>query len=156
MENFDAVKRNLENRGFAVRAFKTGAEAAAYLDGVIDGRTVGFGGSVTLDALGLYERLGSHNRTIWHWKWEDPAAARRAAVCPAADITPALLRFTNPAVFYHHLSSGLLPAGSATSSPSGWYDDRAALPMRQSALNADRPGIFRLLRQEGRHSRRFP
>ena len=78
MENFDAVKRNLENRGFAVRAFKTGAEAAAYLDGVIDGRTVGFGGSLTLEQLGLYDALGRHNTVVWHWKQEAGPARREA------------------------------------------------------------------------------
>lgn len=77
---FDAVKKNLEARGYAVRVFATGKEAADYLDAAIDGKSVGFGGSVTLDALGLYERLGSHNRTIWHWKWEDKDAARREAM----------------------------------------------------------------------------
>ena len=39
MEDFDTVKKNLEDRGYAVRVFSTGAEAAAYLDGVIDGRS---------------------------------------------------------------------------------------------------------------------
>ena len=77
---FDAVKKNLETRGYAVRVFATGKEAADYLDAAIDGKSVGFGGSVTLDALGLYERLGSHNQTVWHWKWEDKDAARREAL----------------------------------------------------------------------------
>lgn len=77
---FDAVKKNLETRGYAVRVFATGKEAADYLDAAIDGKSVGFGGSATLDALGLYERLGSHNQTVWHWKWEDKDAARREAL----------------------------------------------------------------------------
>ena len=77
---FDAVKKNLEARGYAVRVFATGKEAADYLDAAIDGKSVGFGGSVTLDALGLYERLGSHNQTVWHRKWEDKDAARREAL----------------------------------------------------------------------------
>lgn len=77
---FDAVKKNLEARGYAVRVFATGKEAADYLDAAIDGKSVGFGGSATLDALGLYERLGSHNQTVWHWKWEDKDAARREAM----------------------------------------------------------------------------
>lgn len=77
---FDAVKKNLEARGYAVRVFATGKEAADYLDAAIDKKSVGFGGSVTLDALGLYERLGSHNQTVWHWKWEDKDAARREAL----------------------------------------------------------------------------
>ncbi len=79
MKKFDAVKQNLETRGYTVRVFPTGKEAADYLDAAIDGKSVGFGGSVTLDALGLYERLGSHNKTMWHWKWEDKDAARREA-----------------------------------------------------------------------------
>lgn len=77
---FDTVKQNLEERGYTVRVFSTGKEAADYLDAAIDGRSVGFGGSATLDALGVYERLGKHNETVWHWKWEDPAAARREAM----------------------------------------------------------------------------
>lgn len=79
MANFDAVKQNLESRGYTVRVFAAGKEAADYLDAAIDGASVGFGGSVTLDALGLYERLGAHNQVIWHWKWEDKDAARREA-----------------------------------------------------------------------------
>ena len=64
---FDTVKKNLEARGFSVRTFATAAEAAAYLNETIDGKTVGFGGSVTLQDMGLYELLGSHNEVHWHW-----------------------------------------------------------------------------------------
>ena len=64
---FDTVKKNLEDRGFSVRTFATAAEAAAYLNEAIDGKTVGFGGSVTLQDMGLYELLGSHNEVHWHW-----------------------------------------------------------------------------------------
>ena len=53
MAQFDVVKKNLENRGFAVSCFATSAEAVAYLDSQIDGKTIGFGGSMTLEALGL-------------------------------------------------------------------------------------------------------
>lgn len=75
----ETVKKNLEDRGYTVRLFPTGAEAADYLEDTVAGKTVGFGGSVTLDALGLYERLGKRCKTIWHWKWEDASAARREA-----------------------------------------------------------------------------
>ena len=64
---FDTVKQNLETRGFSVRTFATAAEAAAYLNEAIDGKTVGFGGSVTLKDMGIYELLGSHNEVHWHW-----------------------------------------------------------------------------------------
>lgn len=63
---FDTVKRNLEHRGFQVSVFASGAEAASYLNGCIDGKTVGFGGSVTLRDLGLYDQLKSHNTVYWH------------------------------------------------------------------------------------------
>ena len=65
---FERVKENLERRGYQVRTFATAAEAADYLDGAIDGATVGFGGSVTLQQMGLAERLGTHNQVIWHWQ----------------------------------------------------------------------------------------
>ncbi|WP_298028833.1 lactate utilization protein [uncultured Dysosmobacter sp.] len=79
MTDFSTVEKNLRARGFAVQAFATGAEAAAYLDGAIDGKTVGFGGSATLNALGLYELLEKHNTVIWHWK-QEAGPARRAAM----------------------------------------------------------------------------
>lgn len=65
---FERVRENLERRGYQVRTFATAAEAADYLDGAIDGATVGFGGSVTLQQMGLAERLGTHNQVIWHWQ----------------------------------------------------------------------------------------
>lgn len=80
--DFSRVKENLEKRGFTVRVFETAAAAADYLDAAIDGKTVGFGGSITLQQMGLAERLESHNTLFWHWKVEDgatPAEALRAA-----------------------------------------------------------------------------
>ena len=73
---FYTVKKNLEDRGYAVEVFASGAEAAAYLDGAVDGKSVGFGGSMTLDQLGLYDALGKHNTVVWHWK-QDAGPARR-------------------------------------------------------------------------------
>lgn len=78
MTDFETVKKNLLKRGFAVSTFRTAAEASDYLNAAVDGRTVGFGGSVTLDSMGLFESLGRHNTVVWHWK-QDPGAARKAA-----------------------------------------------------------------------------
>lgn len=89
MGTFDTVKKSLEERGYAVRVFAAGAEAAAYLDGAIDGKTVGFGGSMTLDQLGLYDVLEKHNTVAWHWRSEDAAAARREAMTADVYITSA-------------------------------------------------------------------
>ena len=52
----------LRRRGYAISVFDTGAQAAAYLDGAIDGRTVGFGDSETMLSMGLYEKLAAHNQ----------------------------------------------------------------------------------------------
>ena len=79
MTDFTNVISNLEARGYTVRQFATGAEAVAYLNEVVDGVTVGFGGSSTLKTLGLYESLGTHNTVIWHWM-QEATPARMAAM----------------------------------------------------------------------------
>ena len=56
----------LRQRGFAVSVFKTAEAAADYLDSAIDNRTVGFGGSMTLEAMDLWERLRTHNQVYSH------------------------------------------------------------------------------------------
>lgn len=66
MSQFDVVKKNLENRGFTVSCFKTSVEAVEYMNSQIDGKTVGLGGSMTLDAIGIYDKLTSHNEVFWH------------------------------------------------------------------------------------------
>lgn len=63
---FEKVTKNLQDRGFSVSCFETGAKASAYLNEQIDGRTVGFGGSITLEELGLYDSLSAHNTLFWH------------------------------------------------------------------------------------------
>ena len=79
MTDFAKVRKSLEDRGYAVREFASAAEAAAYLNEAIDGKTVGFGGSATLDAMGIYDLLAAHNTVVWHWK--QPAdEARRGAM----------------------------------------------------------------------------
>ena len=77
--NLEKAIQNLEGRGFRVTHFADPAAAAAYLDREIDGATVGFGGSRTLEALGVYEKLAKHNRVFWHWK-TDPGEARAEAM----------------------------------------------------------------------------
>lgn len=77
MQAFKAVEENLLRRGYTVRCFAEAKAAADYLDSAIDGKTVGFGGSMTLQELGLYERLCAHNRVYWHWR--DPALRPKAA-----------------------------------------------------------------------------
>ena len=73
--DFTKVSENLKARGYAVQCVATAREAADYLNGAIDGVSVGFGGSMTLEQMGLFERLSGHNRALWHWREgtaEDP------------------------------------------------------------------------------------
>lgn len=65
--DFTLIKNNLKKNGFQVACFETKEEAADYLDHCIDNATVGFGGSVTLQEMGVYERLAAHNQVFWHW-----------------------------------------------------------------------------------------
>lgn len=74
---FDTVQSNLEKLGYTVRTFATGAEASAYLNTAIDGVSVGFGGSCTVQELGLYDSLATHNEVHWHWA-EGPAQREQA------------------------------------------------------------------------------
>ena len=87
MTDFSTVKENLEAKGFRVSTFETAQAAADYLHGAIDGVSVGFGGSVTLDQMGLYDRLAAHNNVIWHWKTEDKLTARYQAMTTDMYIT---------------------------------------------------------------------
>lgn len=80
MTDFSAVKKNLEARGFHVSVFESAAEAADYLDAAIDGTSVGFGGSVTAEQMGLFEKLAAHNQAFWHWRPESAADPRREAM----------------------------------------------------------------------------
>lgn len=77
--NIEKTMKNLEARGFGVKHFSASAEAKAYLISAIEGCSVSFGGSKTLDALGLYEALGEKNTVIWHWKEPGRETLLRAA-----------------------------------------------------------------------------
>lgn len=64
--DFSIVEKNLKDKGYTVTIFQTAAEAVKYLDTQIDRQTVGFGGSMTLEKMGVYETLQSHNTVFWH------------------------------------------------------------------------------------------
>lgn len=67
MPDIKKAAENLEKLGYTVKLFATKAEAADYLDAAIDGTSVGIGGSITVQELGLYDRLAAHNEVHWHW-----------------------------------------------------------------------------------------
>ena len=67
MGDINVLKMNLEKNGFVVNLFDTPEDASSFLNKQIDGTTVSFGGSKTLDEMGLFDSLGQHNDILWHW-----------------------------------------------------------------------------------------
>lgn len=76
--DIETVKKNLKARGFEVSFFETKQEAADYLVESINGTTVGLGGSMTLDELGIYDRLAKNNTVSWHWLNKVPEIIKAA------------------------------------------------------------------------------
>ena len=77
--DIESVLGNLKKHGFHALWFETKEEAAQYLCDEIKGSSVGFGGSVTAQAMGLYEKLGECNEVFWHWCAQDRGEAQKKA-----------------------------------------------------------------------------
>ncbi len=82
------LEKNLRARGIDFKYFETGAQAADYLAGELAGATVGMGGSKTLEAIGLYEKLTDRAEVFWHWK-QEPEAARAGAAAAQVYVSSA-------------------------------------------------------------------
>lgn len=80
MPDIEKLRRNLEAEGFQTSYFPTAEAACDYLDRALDGRSIGFGGSMTAADMGLYSRLSSHNDCRWHWEGASLADAACAQV----------------------------------------------------------------------------
>ena len=65
------IKNNLNNLGYKVSIFENIEDANLYLDSQLDNVTIGIGGSETVNAMGLYEKLITHNKIYWHQKPTD-------------------------------------------------------------------------------------
>ena len=90
--DFSKVREALEARGFSVAVCPTKEAASEYLNEKIDGMTVGFGGSMTLGEMGLYDSLSRHNTMHDHWhvpKGCSPDEARVAAMSTEVYLTSA-------------------------------------------------------------------
>ena len=80
--DLEKTKASLEKRGFTVQIFDTCEQAADYLDENIKNTTVGTGGSMTLDALNILDRLEKTNTVYYRNRSKDPADARKAMFAP--------------------------------------------------------------------------
>lgn len=65
--DIERARKNFELRGFEFSFFKSGADAVGYLKEQIQNSSVGIGGSMTAQELGLYDVLKENNAVYWHW-----------------------------------------------------------------------------------------
>ena len=78
-EQLENVAEALRKRGFKAVCCATGAEARDYVMKEAEtARSVGFGGSMTLRELGLYDTLPTHNEVWSHWAPPEGVAPEEA------------------------------------------------------------------------------
>ncbi len=66
--DYATIRHNFENHGFSTRFFPTAEEAREFLVNTLQWQTIGFGGSVSLREMGLFEALQPRNIVVWHNK----------------------------------------------------------------------------------------
>lgn len=93
MVDFKNLKAKLESLGYGVNCFDTSDAASDYLDENIQDKTVGFGGSVTLEQMGLYDRLALNNEVFYHNRL--PGGMTRDEVCKEANAAQIYLSSVN-------------------------------------------------------------
>ena len=69
--NLDELKKNLESKNYTCNIFDKSEDAIKYLSDKISNTSVGFGGSITLEQIGLYDALKQNNEVHWHWNGAD-------------------------------------------------------------------------------------
>lgn len=65
MEQLLRLSTTLQKRNFDVEVFPSGATAAMRLLELVQGRTVGYGGSVTLETLGIFDEIGNYAHDVY-------------------------------------------------------------------------------------------
>ncbi len=80
--NLQLVMSNMEKRGYAVTFFQSASEVASYLTQSIQNTTVGTGGSMTLEALNIYDTLCENNTVFWRGKCKNEEENREAIFAP--------------------------------------------------------------------------
>lgn len=73
--DFTALKNNLEYFGYIVSEFDHADEATTYLANQVNNKTIGLGGSVTVEQMKLYDALMSHNDVYWHMRLPENMSA---------------------------------------------------------------------------------
>jgi len=88
--DYEKLLKNLKDRGFLPQLLKNGEEAKRAALEIIGKRSVGFGGSVSVRDIGLYEALKEQGNEV-HWHWyapkEDKIPVERAAQASEVFVT---------------------------------------------------------------------
>ena len=66
--DFSKLEKHLKEKGYLVSVFENKESASEYLKSKIQNKTVGFGGSVTLREMELFNTLSPQNKVLWHDK----------------------------------------------------------------------------------------
>lgn len=86
MDRMENTANNLKKHGFQVQVLDTAAQAKEAALALIGTGSVGFGGSVTVRDLGLYETLQEQgNAVYWHWKAKPEEVSSVLAAAHTAD-----------------------------------------------------------------------
>ena len=143
----------LKSKGYTVSTFATAAQAADYLNSAIDGVTVGIGGSMTVEQMGLYDLLQAHNTVHWHWKGGDIHQAAVADVylssVNALAETGEIINIDGignrvSSIFYGHKKVYLLVGKNKIAPDFAQALNRArniAAPLNAKRLNMDTPCV---------------
>ncbi len=75
---FTKLKNSLELLGYTVSEFNDAEEATKHLANQLSDRTIGIGGSVTVEEMKLYDALVSHNDVYWHMRLPENMSAMEA------------------------------------------------------------------------------
>ena len=65
--DLNELKETLLSLGYEVSVFENKDEVREYFKTNVVGKTIGFGGSISLKELSLHELLKENNEVIWHW-----------------------------------------------------------------------------------------
>ena len=69
--NLEKLVTNLEKLGYTVKVFEDIDSANDYICANVTNTTVGVGGSMTIEQMGLYELLEKNNTVYWHWQEDE-------------------------------------------------------------------------------------
>lgn len=78
MIDWDKLVKTFSQEGFSVRKFSDSKAVKEYLLVQLRGKNVGFGGSMTLKQMGLYESLSPIANVHWHWITNDRETKEKA------------------------------------------------------------------------------